>query len=186
MMLGEAAWISTQYFTAEVSRRNSLSQLTPWCAVTRQMHLREGKWPRGVRLWAQPGSPFHMAPRKSGYWQWVAAQVKCPGRTQVKCSSCRETTACPQRSLLDGHPRLSYFSYLYFYCSACHGCVDMEFLLGRAVLVLSVSTPVLNSSSPWGISAQNHFEEQQYSLWLLKMKLLGHRVFKTWGSWRWS
>lgn len=53
---------------------------------------------------AQPGSPFHMAPRKSGYWQWVAAQVKCPGRTQVKCSSCRETTACPQRSLLDGHP----------------------------------------------------------------------------------
>lgn len=28
MMLGEAAWISTQYFTAEVSRRNSLSQLT--------------------------------------------------------------------------------------------------------------------------------------------------------------
>lgn len=50
MMLGEAAWISTQYFTAEVSRRNSLSQLTPWCAVTRQMHLQEGKWPRGVHL----------------------------------------------------------------------------------------------------------------------------------------
>lgn len=126
---------------------------------------------------AQPGSPFHMAPRKSGYWQWVAAQVKCPGRTQVKCSSCRETTACPQRSLLDGHPRLSYFSYLYFYCSACHGCVDMEFLLGRAVLVLSVSTPVLHSSSPRGISAQNHFEEPTVFSLTTKDEVVGPQSF---------
>lgn len=126
---------------------------------------------------AQPGSPFHMAPRKSGYWQWVAAQVKCPGRTQVKCSSCRETTACPQRSLLDGHPRLSYFSYLYFYCSACHGCVDMEFLLGRAVLVLSVSTPVLHSSSPRRISAQNHFEEPTVFSLTTKDEVVGPQSF---------
>lgn len=126
---------------------------------------------------AQPGSPFHMAPRKSGYWQWVAAQVKCPGRTQVKCSSCRETTACPQRSLLDGHPRLSYFSYLYFYCFACHGCVDMEFLLGRAVLVLSVSTPVLHSSSPRRISAQNHFEEPTVFSLTTKDEVVGPQSF---------
>lgn len=75
--------------------------------------------------------------------------------------------------LMDTHAWAIFLTYTFSTLPAM-GCEHMEFLLGRAALILSLSTPVLYSCSPWGISAQNHFKELQYYLWLLNMKLLGH------------
>lgn len=150
---------------AEVSRRHNLT-CSPSTVVCRPWTGRDTAQRNAA---AQPGPPHQVASSKSGYWEWAAAQIECPGRPQVKNSSCRETAAWPRR-ILDGCPCASHFSYLSFHCSACPGCTDLKFLLGGIVFVPLVSTQRLSSPRFWRASFR-----------LLQMKLLGHRAFKTCG-----
>lgn len=115
---------------------------------------------RGCPTW----STYQIASRKRGYWKWTTGRIRCPCRPQLEDYLCREMPAYPQRILpLDGCPCARHFSYLFFHCSACRGCVDLKFLVGGVVLVPSVSTQRSSSSSLSGVSAQHSSEELQYS-----------------------